>query len=118
MITLSKREKKIAREIIEKGLQVEFAKALYDADTVLQNWKSKETDNRTAYHKLYKTVKDNDKHIARRYDGMTGSRYIDTIAAQLADGIISNDDLKEFTEETQNEISKLFRIHNNITFIQ
>ncbi len=110
MITLSKREKKIAREVIEKGLQIEFAKSLYDADTVLQNWKSKETDNRAAYHLLYQTVKDNDKHIARRYDGMRGSDYIDTIAAQLIDGIISMDDLKEFREETQKEIMKLCRI--------
>lgn len=110
MITLSKRDKKIAREIIEKGLQIEFAKSLYDADTVLQAWKNKETDNRTAYHALYKTVKDNDKHIARRYDGMRGSDYIDTIAAQLIDGIISIDDLKEFSEETQKEIMLIYRI--------
>lgn len=110
MDTLSKREKKIAREIIEKGLQIEYAKCLYDADTVLQNWKNKKTDNRETYHLLYQTVKDNDKHIARRYDGMRGSMYIDTIAAQLADGIISEDDLKEFSEETQKEITGLCRI--------
>ena len=118
MITLSKREKKIAREIIEKGLQKEYAKCLNDAYSVLENWKNEKTDNRETYHLLYQTVKDNDKHIARRYDGMRGSMYIDTILEQLADGIISNDDLKDFTEETQNGISKLFRIHNNITFIQ
>ncbi|MBK8983480.1 MAG: hypothetical protein IPM38_14475 [Ignavibacteria bacterium] len=110
MSTLSKREKRIAREIIEKGLQVEYAKALNDAYTVLQNWKNKETDNRDAYHLLFKTVRDNDKHIARRYDGMRGSDYIDIIAAQLIDGIISEDDLKEFREETQIEITELCRI--------
>ena len=107
MNTLSKREKKIAREVIEKGLQKEFAKFLNDADMVLRNWKNKETDNRAAYLLLYKTVSDNDKHIARRYDGMKGSMYIDTISAKLADGIISKEDLKEFSEETQNEISGL-----------
>lgn len=109
MITLSKREKKVARDIIEKGLQIEYAKCLYDADTVLQNWKDKGTDNSESYHLLYKTVKNNDKHIARRYDGMTGSSYIYIIAAQLADGIISIDDLKEFREETQNSIIILSR---------
>ena len=118
MITLSKREKKIAREIIEKGLQIEYAKCLNYAYSVLENWKNKKTDNRETYHLLYQTVKNNDKHIARRYDGMRGSMYIDTILEQLADGLISNDDLKEFREETQNEISVQFRIHNNITFIQ
>ena len=113
MNTLSKREKKIAREIIEKGLQIEYAKCLNDADTVLQNWKNKKTDNRETYHLLYQTVKDNDKHIARRYDGMTGSTYIDTIAAQLIDGIISIDDLMEFREETQKEITMQYRIRKN-----
>ena len=107
MITLSKKEKKIAREIIEKGLQIEYAKAFYDADTVLQNWKNKETDNRATYHSLYKTVKDHDKHIARRYDNMTGSSYVYIIAAQLADGIITNDDLKEFREESLEGIKQL-----------
>jgi len=57
----------------------------------------------------YKTVKDHDKHIARRYDGMRGSSYIYIIAAQLADKIISKDDLKEFKEETQNAIIFLSR---------
>lgn len=110
MSTLSKREKKIAREVIEKGLQTEFAKALNDADTVLQNWKNKETDNRAAYHLLFDTVKDNDKHIARRYDGITGSKYIDTISEKLIAGVISICDLKEFREETQNEIAMPYRI--------
>lgn len=113
MITLLKREKKIAREIIEKGLQIEFAKALIDADTVLQNWKNKKTDNRETYHLLYQTVKNNDKHIARRYDGIKGSMYVDTIAAQFADGIISKDDLKEFSEETQKEITMICRIRKS-----
>ena len=38
---LSKKDKKIAREIIEKGLQKEFAKGLYKFDTILNEWKSK-----------------------------------------------------------------------------
>lgn len=42
MDTLSKKEKKIAREIIEKGLLIEFGIALNDEDTVLKKWKDKE----------------------------------------------------------------------------
>lgn len=109
MYELTKREKKIAREIIDKGLQIEYTNALNDADNVIQNWKNKITDNREAYHLHYKTVKDHDKHIARRYDGMRGSSYIYIIAAQLADKIISKNDLKEFREEIQNAIIFLSR---------
>ena len=46
---LSKKNKKIARQIIEKGLQKDYALALLEADTVLHNWKNKTLDNREAY---------------------------------------------------------------------
>lgn len=98
---LSKREKKIAREIIEAGLQKEFKKGLLDADKILNNWKIKALDNRNAYHNLYKHIIDFDKHIARRYDGMTGSRYLLVIISQLQDGLISESDLENFSEEVK-----------------
>jgi len=90
---LSKSDKKAAREIIEKGLQQEFAKGLFDADTILDGWKNKRTNNRDTYHKLYKKIIDFDKHIARRYDRMTGSTYLFIIAGQLNDEVISENDL-------------------------
>lgn len=37
MYELTKREKKIAREIIDKGLQIEYTNALNDAENVIQN---------------------------------------------------------------------------------
>ena len=60
--------------------------------------------DRTAYHLLYKTITKFDKHMARRYDGMTGSRYLFIVAAQLADGVISMNDLKDFSGEAQQAI--------------
>jgi len=96
---LSKADKKIAREIIEKGLQQEFAKGLFAADTILDDWKNKVTNNRDTYHKLYKQIIDFDKHIARRYDRMTGSNYIFIIAGQLNDGVISENDLNGLSGE-------------------
>ncbi len=101
---LSKQEKKIAREIIEMGLQKEFAKGLFDADTVLDQWKNKSINNRDAYHMLYKKITDFDKHIARRYDGMTGSKYLFVIAAQFQDGITSESDLEECSERVKQAI--------------
>jgi hypothetical protein len=94
---LSKKDKKTARKIIELGLQKEFAKGLFDADTILAKWKNKATGNREAYLSLYKHLTDFDKHIARRYDGMTGSKYLFIIAGQLQDGVISENDLNELS---------------------
>ncbi len=101
---LSKKDKKIARQIIEKGLEKEFANGLYAADSVLSDWKNKSTGNRETYHLLYKTITDFDKHIARRYDGMSGSNYLFIIAAQLHDGVIDQKDLEELSEDARNAV--------------
>ena len=101
---LSKKDKKAAREVIEKGLQKEFARGLNDADTILQGWKNNQTDNRATYHRLYEMIVKFDKHIARRYNGMTGSRYLFIVAAQLADEVISLHELKDFSGEAQKAI--------------
>jgi hypothetical protein len=104
---LSKKDKKTAREIIEVGLQKEFAKGLFDADTILIEWKKKAIENREAYHSLYKHISIFDKHIARRYDDMRGSKYLFIIAAQLRDGIISENDLNEFSPEVKQAVIKI-----------
>ena len=107
---LSKKDKKTAREIIELGLQKEFAKGLFDADSILTEWKNKAIDNREAYHSLYKQITGFDKHIARRYDNMTGSKYLFVIAAQLVDGIISENDLDEFSPEVKQAVIRIASI--------
>ena len=98
---LSKKDKKAAREIIEAGLQKEFAKGLFDADSILNDWKNKTKSNQEAYHSLYKHLIGFDKHIARRYNGMTGSNYLFIIAGQLRDGVISENDLNGLSEEVR-----------------
>ncbi len=107
---LSKRDKKIARQIIEIGLQKEFAKGLYNADSVLNDWKEKVRDNRESYHLLYKAINNFDKHIARRYDSMSGSKYAWIIAAQLGDEMISESDLAELSENVRQAIIHMSRL--------
>lgn len=98
---LSKKDKKAARAIIEKGLQAEYENSLRSCDAVLQQWKNKVTGNREAYMQLYETLFKCDKHIGRRYNHITGSRYLHIIAAQLYDEVISEDDLKELSDEAK-----------------
>lgn len=101
---LAKRDKKIAREIIEKGLQREFALGLNKADEIIGKWKNNDLENREAYHSIYRHIIDFDKHIGRRYNNMTGSRYRFIIAGQLADGIISESELEGFPDEVRNAL--------------
>ena len=107
MDNLSKHDKKIARQIIEKGLQNDYAIALSKVDAIISDWTNKKHDNREAYHALYDQVHKSDKHIAQRYDYMSGSKYIYIIAGQLLDGIINEDDLKEFSDEAISDITFL-----------
>ena len=104
---LSKRNKKVAREVIEKGLQIEFSNGLNKAAEIIENWKKNNQSNREAYHALYAAIYDFDKHIERRYDRMTGSRYFPIVLEQLSDGIISEDDLKDFSPEVYQEIVEI-----------
>jgi hypothetical protein len=74
---------------------------------VLNDWKNNSMNNRDAYHLLYQKIKNFDKHIARRYDGMTGSKYLYIIVAQLADGIISENELEDFPDAIKQKIKFL-----------
>lgn len=104
---LSKKDKKVARETIEKGVQIEFGNGLSQADAIIQKWKSGDLENREAYHLLFKKIRDFDKHIARRYDSVRGSTYFLTVANLFAAGIITEEDITDFSKEV---IEKLYGI--------
>ncbi len=98
---LTKSEKKTARQIIEMGLEKEFAKGLSEAYEILSEWKKNPSDNKASYHALFKHVDEFDNHISDRYDRMTGSNYLWIITQQLRDGFISAEDLKPFPKDLQ-----------------
>jgi hypothetical protein len=106
MTDLTKREKKIARDAIEKGVLAEFKVSLEEAETIIEEWRKSQLDARQAYHKLFKAIMEQNKHIARRYDDMRGSRYLLTVAAILHDGYITEEDIKDFSDEAKEEISR------------
>ena len=103
---LSKSQKKIARQIIEVGLQREFGNGLLKLDAVVEKWKAGKLDNKEAYHEMYQKLITHDKHIGRRYDGMTGSKYLRIIHEQLADEVITLDEISEFNDEVKAVIYK------------
>ena len=53
---------------------------------------------------LYKTVITNDKYIAKVYNDLRGSTYMSIIQGLLANKVLSEQDLVEFSEETRNDI--------------
>lgn len=100
-LELTKSEKKLARILIDKGTDTEFRLALEQVDKILTEWKNGRLDNSTAYHKMFKKVDECDTRISDRYDGLTGGRYLLTVASIYVDGQITEDDIKDFSEETK-----------------
>ena len=89
------------------GLHKEFANGLNMMHSILTEWKEKNLDSREIYHLFYKKLMGFNKHIARRYDYMTGSKYLFIVAEQLHEGLISLEDMKELSEEAIRKITFL-----------
>lgn len=110
---LSKSHKKIARAVMEKGLYKYYERALADAEQICGKWREGGfTDTRDAYMSLFQCVKRNDKNIALNYDGVSPTRWVQIMSRQLAEGVITVDDLSEFDEEVRSTIiewSKLYQ---------
>ncbi|MBD0277085.1 MAG: hypothetical protein ICV81_03850 [Flavisolibacter sp.] len=105
---LTKPEKKAARAIIEKGVRREMKDNLRELEAIITDWRRNNKDVKETYYNVYKTLTNFDKHVARRYDGMTGSRYLLTIISQFQDGVVTDEDLSELLPTTQ-ELVKRFK---------
>jgi hypothetical protein len=98
---LNKKDKKIAREAIDKSLEAKYKEGIEKAEVIIKDWRSGRLVNTDAYLKLYKTLKKHDDEIARRYDRLGGSRYLFTVAMVLYDGYITEEDVKDLSEEAK-----------------
>lgn len=99
---LSKREKKIARACIDKGLDAEFWEGLKKIEAIISDWRNgKFAGNKEAYHEMYRGLDTKNRAIAKRYDGLSGSRWLVTVAGILHDGYVTDEDIKDFSEEAK-----------------
>ena len=48
----SKSEKRVVRQVIETALQRDFETCIMEVDLIIQQWKSKNSDNRNTYQKF------------------------------------------------------------------
>lgn len=101
---LPKSQKKIARRIIETGLQREYQNGIEKVDAVIEKWKSGKLDNQKAYLSIYRKLIAHDKHIGHRYNNMSGSQYLMIISGQVADGVISFEELSELDDQARQVI--------------
>ena len=103
-IELSKSQKKIARELIEKSLQMECARFIEKTEVLIGKRKQEEKSSHEIYVELYKKIHVFDKHIARRYDDLRGSTYFLILLGLIHDKILSPEDINGFDENVRNEL--------------
>jgi enamine deaminase RidA (YjgF/YER057c/UK114 family) len=85
-------------------LQREYQSGIEKVEAVIAKWKSGKLDNRQAYISIYKKLSKHDKHLARRYDNMSGSKYLMIISGQVADGVVSFEELGELNDQARQVI--------------
>ena len=116
-ISLTKADKRKCRELIHVGLERECEKYVKEmqklANTPIplaelnepyreENGFSVEGPWHKRYIALYKKTASFDKHIAKRYDGMTGGHYLDGVLILYCEGIISDDEIAPLSDEPRN----------------
>jgi hypothetical protein len=103
-LELSKKERKIARELIDKGLQEDIKRGLLEFDAILQKWKDEAGHSGDCFYTLYESIRDYRKWIASKYDHMPGSRYMETLIYQLYNDLYPSSELDEFRSEIKDYI--------------
>ena len=116
-ISLTKADKRKCRELIHVGLERECEKYVKEMQKLAnkpiplaelnepyreENGSSVEGPWHKRYIALYKKTASFDKHIAQRYDGMTGGHYLDGVLSLYCEGIISDDEIAPLSDEPRN----------------
>ncbi len=103
---LNKKDKKIARLAIDKGIEAKYKEGIEKMETVITEWRNRKLNAQDAYLKLYDTLQKHDKEITERYNDLGGSKYLFTVAAILHQGYISEEDVKEFSDEAKEQMNQ------------
>ena len=116
-ISLTKADKRKCRELIHVGLERECEKYVKEMQKLVntpiplaelnepyreENGFSVEGPWHKRYIALYKKTASFDKHIAQRWDGLTGGHYLDGVLSLYCEGIISDDEIAPLSDEPRN----------------
>lgn len=110
MDELTKSQKKKVRELIDIGLKRDYTDAIKRVKRLCDSFVEGKSDPREYYMKLYSTVKNKDKDIARRYNDLTGSKYLLRLSMLLIDNVLTHDDIRGLDDELK---ERLLQIEDN-----
>jgi hypothetical protein len=114
MIELSKSQKRIFRELIELGLQRECKSFTDKIAGFVNSSKWQNENSHELYVELYKKIAFFDKHLAKRYDDLSSSRYFFTVFGLFHDKILTMEDIARYDIETQNELLQMKELYDTV----
>ena len=109
--SLTKAQKKAARTLIDTALERDCASFIQKISKLAEKpLIAVDKPHHARYIELYKAVETFDKHLADRYDGITGGKYFDTVSYLLADGCLTDEDLLICDEMMKSELIRMKEI--------
>lgn len=106
MQELTKKEKKIACEIFSVSIEKEFHAALQNSEVIMAKWKSGKATGREVFHETRSYLNNFLKHLEMRYDALRPSDYLITLAGILKGGFITEEEIKDFSDEAKETIKR------------
>ena len=95
------------RAMKDKLLQIACERIFEKVATVIEG---RGSESHKAYLNLWKTLKKEDDELSTMFDDLKRSNAIYKIAAWKRNGLIGDEDLKQFSEETQESINIINQI--------
>lgn len=116
-IKLTKTDKRLCRELIHVGLErecKEFVEGMQElvskpipAEELNVPYQEENGDSvEGPWHKRYIKIVNKahafNKHVARRYDGITGGHYLDAVQDLYCNDLVTDEEISPFSEEVEN----------------
>ena len=95
------------RALKETAIKIACERIFYKINTLIE---SRGSESHKYYLKLWKVMKAEDKKIALMFDDLKRSTAIFKLSMWKRNGILSDDDFEEFTEETQQRVDSICNI--------
>ncbi len=110
---LSKTDRKIVRELIDKGIAEEFKRGMENLDSLLAKWRDEAGNHQEHYANLFGEIRDFNKYIARKYDDLRGSGIVDTFENQLASNVVELSELDALSETAREEFLRVVKLRRS-----
>lgn len=111
-----KNDRKQFQELISLSTNRDAEKFLKENLVVLQKtMETKQDDFRVPYWEMAEKLKTFSKHLKRKYDGNSHTKFPEVIAIEMANGFILDSDLNHFSENTKTKLGEMCKWYKERT---